>query len=99
MTTATLVESAIQAGLTLEPGDDGKLAVRGPAPLPSELIEELSARKAEVIDHLTQPGGVGVARPAAPHRRCRVCQGGLQPGDADGAWCFSCSYFLPRGVQ
>jgi hypothetical protein len=99
LTTAMLVESAIQAGLTLEPGDDGKLAVRGPAPLPSELIQELSARKAEVIDHLTQPGGIGVARPPLPHRQCRICGGGLQPEDADGSWCFTCNYHHPQRVQ
>lgn len=99
MTTARLVEVAIAAGLTLQPSGDDRLKVRGPDPLPDDLLEQLRARKAEVIAHLNQPGGIGVARPPLPHRQCRICGGGLQPEDADGSWCFTCSYHHPQRVQ
>jgi hypothetical protein len=64
MSAVPLIEAVQRAGgaITLQ-GD--RLWLSAPEPLPENLLEELRAHKAEVIDHLQQAGRPKLARSAA----------------------------------
>lgn len=73
MSALPLIEAVQRAGgaITLE-GD--RLRLSAPAPLPENLLQELRARKAEVIDHLQharQPKRAPTATDALTHRAIR----------------------------
>ena len=100
MSPIELVDLALDAGLELVDRGD-VLRVRGPKPLPADLLDALRQHKQEILEHLRQ--GIGSARPPEPHRRCRSCRCGLQPNDADDGICgtclWTCEHLAPRRIQ
>jgi hypothetical protein len=80
MSALPLIEAVQRAGGAIILQGD-RLRLSAPEPLPENLLQELRAHKAEVIDHLQHARGMERGRhPAAP------TESGAAPGKALAAW-------------